>query len=231
MAGLCKTNTRHFYSLQSVTSAKFRDLKLNHRATFKNTTPTSLRLDSKSGARSAYLIKSLSGSDRMGLLNMQMHFDKAVYIGNRQSVQCAQVTVQCHKLAKSHAFLINLHETGAQFENPFLSRGLLVPCSHISKSGVSYKAQISVHLKDYKGICAYLSILKNNVKESAVKLGLGPSYYFQQDNDPKHTAHILQMWLLHNTPRRLQIPPQSPDLNPIENLEKKRQKPKKSELK
>ncbi|GFX23802.1 transposable element Tcb1 transposase [Trichonephila clavipes] len=36
----------------------------------------------------------------------------------------------------------------------------------------------------------YLTILQNNLKESADKLGLGSNFIFQQDNDPKHTAFV-----------------------------------------
>lgn len=64
----------------------------------------------------------------------------------------------------------------------------------------------------------YLDILKANLKQSAIKLGLQDDYLFQQDNDPKHTADIVKLWLLYNTPKQLKTPPQSPDLNPIEHL-------------
>lgn len=64
----------------------------------------------------------------------------------------------------------------------------------------------------------YLDILRNNLKKSAEKLNLSDSYYFQQDNDPKHTAEMVRLWILYNTPHTLKTPPQSPDLNPIEHL-------------
>lgn len=64
----------------------------------------------------------------------------------------------------------------------------------------------------------FLDILKKNLKSSAARLGMPRVYYFQQDNDPKHTAHIVRDWLLYNAPRQLKTPPQSPDINPIENL-------------
>ncbi|GFS51111.1 transposable element Tcb2 transposase [Trichonephila clavipes] len=54
--------------------------------------------------------------------------------------------------------------------------------------------------------------------ESATKLGLGLSFRFQHDNDPKHTAEIVKLCLLYNVPNQPHTPPQSPDLNPIEHL-------------
>ncbi|GFY30457.1 transposable element Tcb2 transposase [Trichonephila clavipes] len=65
---------------------------------------------------------------------------------------------------------------------------------------------------------AYLNILQNNLKESADKLGLGSNFIFQQDNDPKHTAFVVKEWLLYHCRNQLNTPPQSPDLNVIENL-------------
>ncbi|GFV46209.1 transposable element Tc1 transposase [Trichonephila clavipes] len=38
-----------------------------------------------------------------------------------------------------------------------------------------------------------------------------------QDNDPKHTAFVVKEWLLYNCRNQLNTPPQSPDLNVIEN--------------
>lgn len=64
----------------------------------------------------------------------------------------------------------------------------------------------------------YLNILKENLHQSVQKLNLGNSFYFQQDNDPKHTAHIVRMWIIHHVPHILPTPPQSPDMNPIEHL-------------
>lgn len=64
----------------------------------------------------------------------------------------------------------------------------------------------------------YLNILKENLKHSVQKLGLGNNFYFQQDNDPKHTAHDVRMWIIYNVPHILPTPPQSPDMNPIEHL-------------
>lgn len=64
----------------------------------------------------------------------------------------------------------------------------------------------------------YLNILKNNVKQSAEKLGIKDNFAFYQDNDPKHTSEVCKLWLIHHCPKLLKPPPQSPDLNVIEHL-------------
>jgi hypothetical protein len=61
-------------------------------------------------------------------------------------------------------------------------------------------------------------ILRGNLKKSVRKLGIQDSYLFQQHNDPKHTARITREWLLYNDRGLLKTSPQSPDINPIENL-------------
>lgn len=65
---------------------------------------------------------------------------------------------------------------------------------------------------------SYLKILQDNLKSSADMLGIGSNFMFYQDNDPKHTAHIVREWCLYNCPKVIKTAAQSPDLNPIENL-------------
>lgn len=61
-------------------------------------------------------------------------------------------------------------------------------------------------------------VFMNILNKGTEKLGLAGNFYFQQDNDPKHTAHIVREWIRCNTPHTLKTPPQSPDMNPIEHL-------------
>ncbi|GBO34693.1 hypothetical protein AVEN_175958-1 [Araneus ventricosus] len=64
----------------------------------------------------------------------------------------------------------------------------------------------------------YLDILKQNLKQSAEKMGILPHYKFYQDNDPKHNAHICRLWALYHCIQVIRTPTQSPNLNPIENI-------------
>ncbi|GFU32396.1 uncharacterized protein TNCV_3611651 [Trichonephila clavipes] len=66
---------------------------------------------------------------------------------------------------------------------------------------------------------AYIDVFRHNLLNSDKKLSMENTFILQQDNDPlKHTTIVTKTWLLYYGPRRLETPPQSPDLNPTENL-------------
>ena len=64
----------------------------------------------------------------------------------------------------------------------------------------------------------YVYILKQHLKTSVRNLKLSRKWFFQMDNDLKHTSKVVAKWLKDNKVKVLVWPSQSPDLNPIENL-------------
>ncbi len=64
----------------------------------------------------------------------------------------------------------------------------------------------------------YQKILKDNVRPSVRDLKLKRTWVLQQHNDSKHTSKSTSEWLKKNKMKTLELPSQSPDLNPIEML-------------
>ena len=62
-----------------------------------------------------------------------------------------------------------------------------------------------------------MDILKQHLKTSVMELKLGRKWVFQMDNDPKHTSKVVKKFK-DNKVKVLELPSQSPDLNPIEHL-------------
>ena len=64
----------------------------------------------------------------------------------------------------------------------------------------------------------YVHILEKALLPSARKLYPGTNYLFMQDNDPKHTSRRAREFFADNGIEWWKTPPDSPDLNPIENV-------------
>jgi transposase len=63
------------------------------------------------------------------------------------------------------------------------------------------------------------SILGRHLIQSSKRLfAVHAHWWFLQDNDPKHKSNLVNKWLFDHGIQCMELPPYSPDLNPIENL-------------
>jgi transposase len=86
-------------------------------------------------------------------------------------------------------------------------------------AAISIYGPVGLHI--FEGILTaerYVSILEDHLLWGPDEIFGRGQWVFQQDNDPKHRAHLTQLWLLKNVPSVLEWPSRSPDLNPIENM-------------
>ena len=83
--------------------------------------------------------------------------------------------------------------------------------------GVGYATKITGTMNQL----LYKEVLKDEMlksKEWCLEEKDQEDFVFQQDNAPCHKAHSIMEWFDEKGIRVLDHPPQSPDLNPIENL-------------
>ncbi|KAG0854586.1 hypothetical protein G6F16_013712 [Rhizopus arrhizus] len=91
--------------------------------------------------------------------------------------------------------------------------------SCISWYGVGYIVDVGKNMDK----SVYLSVLQDDLvksmtdycKENGLRM---TDFEFMQDNDPKHKSKIVSEWLSKQDFTTMEWPPQSTDLNPIENM-------------
>lgn len=65
----------------------------------------------------------------------------------------------------------------------------------------------------------YLEVLEKTLLPSSTKLiPRGKPWEFVQDGAPCHTAHVIRDWFATKNVKKVEWPPRSPDLNPIEHI-------------
>jgi transposase len=97
--------------------------------------------------------------------------------------------------------------------------GSIMLWSAITYAGVGWMCKIDGNMDKtlYKEILQ--DELEDTINFSIEKLGLRrDQVIFQQDNDPKHTSNLVKEYLRDQSYQVMEWPPQSPDLNPIENM-------------
>ncbi|KAK4511764.1 uncharacterized protein ATC70_007309 [Mucor velutinosus] len=97
--------------------------------------------------------------------------------------------------------------------------GSITLWSAITYAGVGWKCMINGNMDK----ALYKKILQDELEQtiafSVEKLGFSrEQVIFQQDNDPKHTSNSVKDYLQEQSYQVMEWPPQSPDLNPIENM-------------
>jgi transposase len=87
---------------------------------------------------------------------------------------------------------------------------------------ISLEGKTSIHLfKENMTADIYCDILRDTLLPTTNRLYGNRSWTYVQDNDPKHTARTTQQFIANNLSNTIPVedwPPNSPDLNPIENL-------------
>ena len=84
-------------------------------------------------------------------------------------------------------------------------------------AGISWKGPTPIVIFEGKmNATGYIEVLEQGMLPFLKCVDSTPK--FMQDNDPKHTSRVVGEWLVESGIHWWKTPPESPDLNPIENL-------------
>jgi hypothetical protein len=97
--------------------------------------------------------------------------------------------------------------------------GSVMLWSAITYAGVGWLCNIEGTMNRYLFKQILEEDLELTINHTLDKLGYQRNQIiFQHDNDPKHTSDLVKEYLLGQDYKVMDWPPQSPDLNPIENM-------------
>ncbi len=92
---------------------------------------------------------------------------------------------------------------------------VLIPKNTISRNMEVFGTRNLVRVEGIMKMEDHEKILKDRLRQSATKDGLGWWLVFQHDNVPKHTSLLVKNYLQKSKVNVLDWPAQSPDSNPI----------------
>jgi transposase len=126
---------------------------------------------------------------------------------------------ECHIELGQHGQVWVQRPLGAAFESCYMAKKLRHPDRLSIWGCISSHGVGELHtFNDTLDAPLMRTILSTHLLPSAARLFHTTAWWYQQDNDPKHTSRIVQQWLFSHGIQMLDFPPYSPDLNPIENL-------------
>jgi len=85
--------------------------------------------------------------------------------------------------------------------------GVIMIWGEMSYNGTAFLTKVNRHLNE----AGYINIVENGAIHSA-------NFWIQDDGAPCNRSRLVAEWKAENNLRCLSWPPQSPDLNPIENV-------------
>ena len=92
------------------------------------------------------------------------------------------------------------------------------PCKVHIWAGISWQGSTAVCIFEGKMNAALFVQILDRTLLHFIRDRLPDHHKYMQDNDPKHTSRLAQSFLADNDVNWWKTPPESPDLNPIENL-------------
>ena len=97
---------------------------------------------------------------------------------------------------------------------------------HRPKHPLKVHVWAGISMQGRAAICIFEGIMKKELFVEILRSSLLPTiqalypngHRLMQDNDPKHTSRYALQWMADNGVNWWKTPPESPDINPIENL-------------
>jgi len=160
---------------------------------FRSITRVCFGLMTKLGVMVAYIKRQLGIATQMSFIKVKVQTDGPTFVRRRHGE-----TLHQHCVPPTVKY----------------GGGGIMMWDAMSFNGTAFLTKVNGNLNG----AGYINILENSAIPSAHLLGFGDNFWFQDDSAPSHRTQLVAEWKAENNLRCLCWPPQSPDLNPIENV-------------